>query len=50
MPVDVTARQAKKDREAKRLRGVPPQDTLAIGFDLVRFGRRLQEAAEDARD
>lgn len=41
-------RNAKKIREAKRLRDVPPEVTLAMGFELMKFARDLSEAAERA--
>lgn len=41
-------RLAKKAREAERLRGVPPERTLQMGFDLLRATRKLSEAADRA--
>lgn len=40
--------QRKKDAEALRLRGVPPEETLRMGFSLVRFARHVHEAGRRA--
>jgi hypothetical protein len=42
-------REAKKVREAQRLRGAPPSQTLEMAFQLMGFVRELAEAAERAR-
>lgn len=39
---------AKKRREAERLRDVSHEETLAMGFQLMRFPRDLAEAANRA--
>lgn len=41
-------RAAKKRREAERLRDVAPAESLAMGFSLMRFARRLAEAGDRA--
>ena len=47
--MDPTARAVKKRREAERLRDVPPEETVRMGFQLMELGRRLREAADRAR-
>jgi hypothetical protein len=44
--VDPRERAAKKRREAEQLRDVPPERTLAMGFSLMAFARKLAEAAD----
>jgi hypothetical protein len=39
----------KKEREALRLRGLTPQQSLRMGFDMMTFARRLGEAADHAQ-
>jgi len=39
-------RLVKKRREAERLRDVPASETLAMGFSLVRFARKIQAATD----
>lgn len=46
--VDPRERVRKKDAEARRLRGVPPERTLAMAFELIRTTRALAKGAEDA--
>jgi hypothetical protein len=46
--MQASERQAKKVREAERLRAIPPERTLQMGFDLVRATRKLAEAADRA--
>ena len=46
--MNVAEREEKKIREARRLRDVPPERTLAMAFELVRATRALLEAAEHA--
>jgi hypothetical protein len=41
-------RRAKKKREAEMLRDSSPQRTLAMGFSLSQFARKLAEAADRA--
>lgn len=47
--MDERERRLKKRREAERLRGVPPERTLEMGFSLTNFGRDLAAAARLAR-
>lgn len=47
-PMQASERQAKKVREAERLRAVPPERTLQMAFDLVRVTKKLAEAADRA--
>lgn len=47
--MDETARRLKKRREAERLRDVPPERTLEMGFEMMEFVRKLAKAADDAR-
>ncbi len=42
--VDPEAHLEKKYREAARLRDVPPETTIRMGFAMMRFGRKLHEA------
>lgn len=46
--VDSRARVRKKVEEARRLRDVPPEESLRLGFSLIRFARRVSEAADRA--
>lgn len=47
--VDPAARLQKKLREARLLRDVSPEDSLEMGFQMIRFARRLAEATDRAR-
>lgn len=47
--MDSETRLRKKVREAALLRNVEPAESLRLGFSLIRFGRRLSEAADRAR-
>ena len=47
--VEPEARLEKKRREAERLRDVPPETTIRMGFAMMRFGRKLHEAGEYGR-
>lgn len=43
----VRARRARDRRErARRLRGVPPEETIQATFELTRFTRALSEATK----
>lgn len=42
-------RLEKKYREAARLRDVPPETTIRMGFAMMRFGRKLHEAGRPGR-
>jgi hypothetical protein len=44
----VDPRPSKKVREAERLRDVSPEETLLMGFQLIRFAHDLAEAADRA--
>lgn len=46
--MDDDARRRKKIQEWTRLRDVPPEVTLTMGFDLMTFARDLREAADRA--
>lgn len=46
--MDSSARIQKKVQEARRLRDVPPEESLRLGFSLIRFARRVSEAADRA--
>lgn len=39
-------RLRKKIRQAEALAGVPPEETLRMGFSLCRFGRDLGDVAD----
>ena len=47
--MDPDDRVAKKIREARRLQGVPPAQTLEMGFGMMAFARDFAEAADRAR-
>lgn len=47
--VDDEARLRKKVLESVRLRALTPERTLRMGFELMEFAHRLQEAASRAR-
>lgn len=44
--VDADARFAKKVRDAALLRDVPARRSVEMAFELVRFARELNEAAD----
>lgn len=46
--VDREERVRKKVREARMLRDVSPEESLRLGFSLIRFARRVSEAADRA--
>jgi len=47
--VDERERRLKKRRESERLRALPPERTLEMGFSLTNFARELAAAADRAR-
>lgn len=47
--VDPQFRFDKKRQEALRLRGVDPATTLRMGFSMMAFGRKLNEAGHPGR-
>lgn len=47
--VDPASRLRKKILEAERMRSIPVQRSLDMGFELIAFAREFNEAAERAR-